>query len=739
MKRVVFRVFSLLIIAALLMGCGGTLSEQSASLSPRINPPLELPAETTNFPTIEERHPEVEAEYEPVAENDVLRLYLNRTSSAIIIEDKRSNKLWRSSPAGLSEDKGTTNVWKRQIEVPIQVAFVDADRSQPKNVKPGQSKITYLPVQNGVRVAYTFEADDLALDLVYSLAGDCMNVALPSASIVESGVNSLVSLEILPFFGAVKDGEKGYIVYPDGSGALMRFTTPHPVEVQKITGIVYGSDASGGQATGSASSGIFRQPLPMAVFGLVHNDAGFVGMVTHGDFDSGIALARAGKGISYNHVWSQFVFRRQGRFSLTGGQPAWLYQPDRIPGDRQVRYCFLNGKEATYVGMATRYRDFLIQERGARRIQEEATLMHLGFMMGTERRTWVLRDLITMTTFDQAREILNDLAASGVERLDVTLWLWNKGGVSHKYPQRLPVDDRLGGEEALKTLAETIHQRNQRLFVQDNYFTIAPGARNVFPYRDAVRGVDGLPLGNSEDGYLLNPQIALERFAARDLPKMKPLGVDGIELLEFASMALPDKNNQYTLSREGFAATWMQIAEMSRQLFGSVAMTGSNIYAVPHTDRLDMVVMDSTHYDIFDEEIPLLQIAIHGLVQYTGMPFNLLSDYQRMFLRYMEYGSMPFFIITHESSAKLARTMVNNLYSSQYSYWKDEIIRQYQIMETLAPLANEFIIDHQKLAEGIFQTTYEDGSRIIVNYTNTSFQAGDHVIPAKDFLLLKGE
>jgi len=739
MKPIYFRIFSLLVLTSLLFGCAGVLSEEGVAKSPQINPPLEIPPVTPGFPENLERNPAVEPEYEPVGENESLRIYINRQSSAVIIEDKRSRVLWRTSPADLQEDKNTTNVWRRQIEVPIQVSFVNAERSQPKNVKPGQANMNYQPIQDGLKISYDFPNDDLALDLIYSLSGDCLNVMLPSASIQERGENNLVSIEILPFLGATHDGEEGYIVYPDGSGALMHFNTPHPIEVQKITGIVYGSDASGGQVSGSSSSTIFRQPLPMAVFGLVRGESAFVGMVTNGDFDSGISVARVGKGINYNHVWSQFVFRRQGRFSLTGGQPAWLYQPDRIPGDRQVRYCFLNESEANYAGMAQRYRNFLINERGAHRISSQSPLMHLGFFMGTERRTWILRDMVSMTTFDQARQIIKDLADAGVLRLDVTLWMWNQGQISNRYPQRLPVEKRLGGEAALRSLADEIAQRGQRLFLLDDYLTVSPGSNNVFPYLDVIRGVDGLPIGNADQGYLLNPQVAFDRFAARDIPKMTAFGANGLELSAFASLALPDKNSRYPLSREGFAATWMEIAAMSRQLFGSVAMSGSNIYAVPYADRLDMVTLDSTHYDLFDEAVPLYHIAIHGLVQYTGDPDNLISDSQRMFLRSVEYGTIPFFILTEESSSKLARTPANSVYSSQYSFWKNEVIARYQAIESLSPLIAQFITGHEKLVEGVYQTTYEDGTRVIVNYNPEAYTDGVLNVPSMDFLVVKGD
>ena len=734
MNRPTF-IFNLLLVVAMLAGCQGQMVPVPPETQPTINPPVQMPAGLESFPQIAERSPDVEEDYEPVAENDTLRLYVKRETAAVLVEDKRDGRLWRSSPAGLAENTGTTANWRKQIELPVQVTYVGAERSQAKNIRPENGAFEYLPVENGLRTKYAFAKDDIAFDVIYRLNGDCLEAIIPDDSIVEGAASFLVDIDVLPFLGATQDGDDGYIIYPDGSGALMDFTSPHPQEVQRITSVVYGEDASGGL---DVQSSIYTEEVVIPLFGLARDGAAFAGMITHGDFDATMNIARSGKGINYNHVWAQFLYRRQGRFSLTGGQPAWLYQPDRIGGDRQVRYCFLQGDQANYAGMAARYRTYLMEERGAKRLPENAPLMHVAFYLGTERRNWFLADMISMTTFDQAGDILDDLAADGIERLDVTLYAWNEGGTKGQYPKRMPVDDRLGGEDALRRLAQEVEARGQRLFLQDNYLLVVPGSPGVQPYLHAIRGVDGLPVGDSEQGFLLNPQVALRNFAARDLYAMTGLGADGLLLEAFADLTLPDKNTEYPLSREGFAASWMQVAAMSRQLFGAAAMEGSNAYALPHADRLDFVTVDSTHFDMFQETIPLYHIATHGLVQYSGQPYNLISDGKRMFLRHVEIGAMPSFIITEESSARLMRTGANMIYSSQYETWRDEIIRQYGVMETLAPLNNQFITGHRKLAADVYETVYEDGSRVIVNYSDTAYSDGAVNVPAQDFVLIGG-
>ncbi len=283
--------------------------------------------------------------------------------------------------------------------------------------------------------------------------------------------------------------------------------------------------------------------------------------------------------------------------------------------------------------------------------------------MGTERRMWFLRDLIRMTSFAEARAILADLAEAGVRRADVIVAGWNRGGVAGRYPQRLPVERRLGDVGDLRALADDIAARGQRLFLSDDYLVAQPGGRGVFPFADAIRGVDGLPVGEGGT-YMLNPQVSLRKFAVRDIPRMADLGASGLWLENFAGIAVPDTNDRYPLSREGFAASWMQIAGLTRAQFGAVAMTGSNSYAVPYADVLSFVSTDSTHYDLFDQTVPFYQIAVHGLVSYSGAPYNMLNDGRRTFLRQVEYGAVPAFVLTKASSSLLYRTQTNSLYST---------------------------------------------------------------------------
>ena len=53
----------------------------------------------------------------------------------------------------------------------------------------------------------------------------------------------------------------------------------------------------------------------------------------------------------------------------------------------------------------------------------------------------------------------------------------------------------------------------------------------------------------------------------------------------------------------------------------------------------------------------------------------------------------------------------------------------------LQDVQNKPITDHKKLQEGVFQTTYEGGKTVIVNYNAADVEVDGKTIKAKDFFV----
>jgi len=127
-------------------------------------------------------------------------------------------------------------------------------------------------------------------------------------------------------------------------------------------------------------------------------------------------------------------------------------------------------------------------------------------------------------------------------------------------------------------------------------------------------------------------------------------------------------------------------------------------------------------------------------VPYSTYPGNLRNDPRRDFLKMIEYGAIPTFELTYQDSSLLKETRYSTLYTSEYRMWLPFVVEEYQIANVeMGYLKTQAIVDHRQLAENVFMTGYEDGSRVYVNYRDEPYVTDDGIeIGPLDFVLVRG-
>jgi hypothetical protein len=118
----------------------------------------------------------------------------------------------------------------------------------------------------------------------------------------------------------------------------------------------------------------------------------------------------------------------------------------------------------------------------------------------------------------------------------------------------------------------------------------------------------------------------------------------------------------------------------------------------------------------------------------------LSGDYVRHYLKGIEYGAEPSFLLTYESSRELLQTgSSSRFYSTNYLDWTEEMVTLYKrYNETLGKVRQETITGHEQLAENVFQTTYSNGTRIVVNYNVGPYVSKGLYVNGQDFLVRGG-
>ena len=59
--------------------------------------------------------------------------------------------------------------------------------------------------------------------MVYSVKNGRFTVCVKTKEIKETGTNRILKISVLPYFGAASANDSGYMIVPDGSGAIINF------------------------------------------------------------------------------------------------------------------------------------------------------------------------------------------------------------------------------------------------------------------------------------------------------------------------------------------------------------------------------------------------------------------------------------------------------------------------------------------------------------------------------------
>lgn len=719
-----------------------------------------------------------------VAHEGYLTLYIRPTDGQIAVEDSRNGALWLSNPADV--DLSTHSAaWQGNLVSPFYFEYSDESRNvRVGNLMTGEATADYEPIERGARMNYSFPRLGLAFSMEYRLDEDSLVVAIPWSSVtanatIESSVGQttaddsvaksilqgprraraqrlfLLAIRPLPFLGAaLSTGEQGYMLVPDGSGGLIRFKEEHPLYQGGFQQWIYGYDP----ASADVTYDMYREPVALPIYGMKVGNRAFLAVVEDGSCHAEILAMPSGVATDFNWATAQFWYRTTARLRTTReGQGIKIYDEAVIPGDRSVRFYFLAGDEADYVGMAKAYRGHLMQYHGAVRLSQRGRYMSEGLapvlirLFCADYESGLFgRALRSMTTFEQAKMVVEALKHAGVSEMIVALDGWNRGGVHADLPQRLPSERSLGGDEALKDLARHLRDSEIPLVLLDDY-TLARGSRGGFnprtqasrtAFNDAIELMSGQ--GSTRIGmstvYLISPRCVMD-FAKRDIPEVAKLGAEGIALRSLGSLLSSDQNTDLDprLTRDRAAAVGRDLLGLAGSLFRLVGVETGNAYTLGLVDFVFHIPVECTRDIYMDESVPFYEIATHGLLMQFDEDRNLSSNPERDFLRGIEYGVLPCFVLTAQPSWQLRYTLSSELFSTYYEDWTEEIARQFDVVSpVLGPLLDQFITDHRMVAPGVYETVYEDGTAILVNYLADSFTYGGIEVPAKWFAVLEG-
>ncbi len=591
------------------------------------------------------------------------------------------------------------------------------------------------------------------VSMIYSLEGKDLVVRIPYGDLRYRNDYPITYVSPLPMFGAAGNQEEGFLFIPEGGGAIIRYNNG------KLSQSPYYANLYGWDYAVQRKEAVSETENTFPVFGATHEGGSFICIMEGASAYAGVNADIAGRYHSYNTVYARYNVLHAEQFNVSAktAQLVYMYEKE-IPDDEIVqRYRFLDSDR--YADMANAYGDYLREtEEGLSAAKAGPDMPVSVELIGAIDKKVVkfgmpVNSVVPATTFRQAEDILGDLSDQGIANLSVRMNGWSNGGIRQRVLTSVKVLGELGGQKGMQQLIEKAKSCGADLYfdgitcfayhsgILDGFLPYANAARyatreqvHLYPYSI----ITYQPAEWMEDYYLVRPGYAKD-MSSNLIRALKEYGAAGIGFRDIGNLLSADYYSRDLVTREKVKAMNVETMKEARTAGQKIAIREGNEYAVPYADLITDMNLTGQNYAIIDERIPFYQIALHGMKNYTGNTINLSGDYRTVLLECAEYGAGLNFTFMAESPRILTDSVYTSYAGASYDGWRDhavEMILRYQ--REMEGLNSQRITGHERLAEDVSVTVYEDGSRVYVNYGDEPWRGDGIEIPARDYLVERG-
>lgn len=735
----------------------------------------EAPAETTKEPISEE---DEIAKCEVAASNENYELLVNTQTGLFAFRTKDGEHIWWSNPYNADDDPVANNSKKEDLKSSLVINAVKVrDTESPsttirsykdslkqvafdENDMPVQT-LTVTMVENGFRAEYYFPNEGIRIPYYITLNNDYVEASIAvdeiyevegddNATVSESS-RSIVDVNLLQDLGAAFTDEEGYIITPDGSGAVINFNNGKG-NTNEYTQRIFGRELAKSQDLAPAKT----EQAYLPVMGIVRNDNALLEVVTEG---AAYATARAAvsgqKSTSYNSAWFNFTLRATDTYFMGGQNASALnaYQEDIIPESRlTVRYYPIVKDGVSYVDVAKRYQQYLVEEKGLTKTDKEEAPLYLDIYGGTIKEQSIIGFPVKLetaaTTYEQAKEILQTLNELGVKNVIVSYEDFNGAGITSRISNSVDYSGTLGGKNKFKEL---------KSYCDANGIILAPSV-DLMEYERSGNGYSktgasaisitkayatqtvyelafGTPNDTRSSWYLLSPAY-YQKVYGEVVSSFTKEGMQAISVADGTNKLYSDytSNVSRSTSRQQAVNNLVAGYEMIKQSNLTFVSGAANEYALPYVTYLKDVPLYSSNFDVYDYDIPFYELVIHGYIPYTTKAKNASSGADELFVYSVATGTPLHYEVMYQDPNEFTDCSYDELFYTYYKGWLSDISAEYKFMQQyVLPLTDETIDDFERISRYEYKTTFSDGTVVEVNLDTLKIVINGTEVNVSDF------
>ena len=692
-------------------------------------------------------------DYKLVAESDSYELYYYEPQFSIRLKNKKTGEVLDSTLTEEHNSEDTSNkTWKGYMNSGIVItAIIGTINTYQVDMNTVSNKITTWYIDNGIYAVINFKGDyEFDIGVEVTLVDDQLVVRVPDESIKENKEGTYIStVSLFPFLGYTRlDEQDGYMLVPDGNGALIYLDNKEGRYTTGFSSLVYGVDD--GMTNRTTVSTLWKKyetvtksnTVLAPVFGMAHLDdeLAYLGIVESGDERCSIEVVPNGVMVNYNRCFARFLLRdvyvQPLNQSNSGTVP--VVEQDRLHSDLQVRYCLLSEDDADYSGMANAYREYLLDTENIHK-RDLSYSTRIDFL-GTEREEFLMgTTAVTMTTTDQAADILEELRGMGVQNALSVYMGWQSGGLYDFPVTSYSADSNIGGNGALRKFILDQAEQGNTVYLYNDALSVN-ATTNITTY-NVMKMVNKRTFKNEVFGQVYDTfYYLLPAYSSSNLvgfaDKLNDKGIGNVALGGITNTLFSYSSKGSYYSRTNTMDIYMDaVAEADESC--SLLLETPNAYLWKYSDAFLDMPLSSSDYLYLDREIPFFSMVFKGVVPTYSEYVNFEANKTENFLRMVESGMYPSFYITAEDSSKLIYTNSSNLFSVEYSSYRDTIVEYDAALRELSEKVGEAcIIDHEIMDNGLVKVTYDNGVKVYVNYTESAINADGLTVDALSYAVL---
>lgn len=676
-----------------------------------------------------------------IVENETLVLSIDKATLDMTLTDKATGKTLSS---GVNADgTGTNKSWTGFLASTLVIDVADGTAVTTKNYDIHSSNVTvaFTPAENGADAIVDFTDVSQKVKVEIRLEKDSVRITVPEDGIEEYGTMSICGLYLAPAMGATYlDETEGYMFVPEAAGAIIGFSDGNGIGNTPFSKRVYGSNI-GVEKLVLTDLNRPAEQVTMPVYGIARTEEGigYLAVIEDGEEASEVMAYPGGVTTKYNWAAAHFTVREKYIAQTTRTLGLNKREADPYLRDMSVRFFVLTEEEASYSGMARRYRAYL-EEMGAVSDADTTYRPRIDFLAAESAEFLLWNSVEVMTEVKQAQDILDNYMDAGLTPPAVFYRGWQPGGLSYALGSGdVSIENALGDEEDVKALAEFLREKGGRFFMEID--PVKANTDRMYNMRvDIVRTI-GQTIAEYQTGkqlypvfYYLTPNRTAEIVRAAE----KKWGeyVDGLALTSMPNTLYSyysnGRNHMRGETHESYLSTMANasaLLALENPLAGYFAET--DLY-------LDMP-LGTTSYSFLSAEVPFLPMVLSGHIPYYSTWLNFESNQQKALLKMVEYGAYPSHIVTGEDVQDLINTNSSDIFTAKYTVMKESILNIDRILRSFhEEIGASVITDHEIPADDVALVTYDNGAKVLVNYRRSTYEHEGVLVPGQSFVVMKG-